>query len=338
MRIPALWFLPCFAACVVAGPADAKVPPPLVASHGEELRAARVDYCPRPERRPCHLVDEFRRAGPLTFHPGGRLTIRAERRADRFRLNLDCSHTKPVSDGARRWRVQILGDECTQAILDLFYPRRDRRPLRVRYTFNLRNHGHCEGDGYATRGENYFVRIYSLWSPDDYEPEIPENEYFACRLDSGSTYRLGRSFSGDAYSGDDFLGPLALAGEKVAYVSGHYSGRYGPDRRSTLTVLDSNGWQIEREITESEGHPALRREFTALALKANGSVAWILNREDYTGGPEYSSQTYEVWKADKSGRARLDSSPDIRYWWLTLTGSVLHWRLENGEPRSATLE
>ena len=331
------------AACAVAtgSAAQATGPPPapVLASHGREVHAARVDYCPRPERRPCHLVDEFRRTQPLIFHPDGLLSIRLPRSARRLRLDLDCRQSDPARAGPRRWTVVTLGSRCSEGILDLFYEREGKRPLRVRYTFNLRNHGHCERDESATHAENDLVRIYSHWSGDDYNPYYAENEFFACRLDSGSKQRLGRDFCGDADDGCEFIQNLAVAGERVAYVTGHVGGRFAPDRRSSLMVLNTATWQIEREIIEQERQPATRRQFTAVAVKANGSIAWILDKEDYTGtGPNYYTQTYEVWKAGSGGRTRLDSSPDILPYSLTLSGSVLQWRYENGEVRAATLD
>jgi hypothetical protein len=100
-------------------------------------------------------------------------------------------------------------------------------------------------------------------------------------------------------------------------------------------VLDTATWQVEREITMQEGlDGAAKREFTAVALKANGSVAWILDRVDYTGAG--NSQTYEVWKSDGAGMVLLDSDPEIDPASLLLDGSTLTWT-RAGEPRSATL-
>jgi hypothetical protein len=330
--------LTCAVAALSPAANAAKLPPaPVLATHGSELGPAAADYCPRRKGRPCHLVDEFRRTTPLIYHSGGVLSIKAKRRAFMLGIALDCREGEPTRGGRRRWTVLIIGSECAQGVLDLSYPRDGRRPLRVRYTFNLENHGHCVGDEFAERGGNRFVRIYSHWSAEDDDPYYAENEFFACRLDSGRTLRLGRDYCGDAYSGCDFVDALALAEEKVAYVSGHVNGRYGPDRSSTLTVFDTATWSVQRAIGEAESPAAaVRRRFAAVVLKPNGSVAWVLDRMDYTGTEPYYSQTQEVWKADTTGRRLLDSDPEISAVSLMLNGSTLSWR-RGDEVRSAPL-
>jgi hypothetical protein len=337
MRLYTLWLTVCAVGLLAtAAPANAaNTPPrPIVASHGVKVKAGYVGLCPRRARKPrCAIPDFFAMTKPLPVHSGSTLRINARRRVRRLRLNLDCPHHRSDVIDRTRWTFEVSGGGCSAGELDITY-----RRTRAAYTFSLADHRHCELDESATVGETESVRVYSFWSGDDDEPERAENEFFACRWDSGRTSYLGREFYGDAYYGADFLEPVTLAGEKVAYVTARYSGRYGPDRFSSLRVLDTATRQIGEITSTREGFPATRRRFTALVLKPNGSVAWILEREDYTSTqPPYYSATNEVWKADTGGMTLLDSDPEVRSWSLRLDGSTLTW-LRGEETRSATLD
>ena len=315
---------------LVAAPSSAaKRPPrPVIASHGVKVKAGYVGACPRRDRA-CGVPDVFVTTEPVPVHPGGFLRINTKQRVRRLWMDLDCPHRRVKSHENRVWLFEVPEQGCTVGELLLTY-----RRLEVTYTFNLERHRHCAPDGSERVAENEFVRVYSSEGVDDGEPETV---FSACRFDSGKTFNMGRDYCGDAYYGCDFLEHVRLADEKVAYVTGHYNGRYGPDRYSSLKVLDTATWQVEREITTQESPYAVaKRVFTAVVLKVNGSVAWILDRADYAGG--VYSQTYEVWKADAGGSGQLDSDPNINPSWLTLSESVLEWRLESGEVRAATLD
>jgi hypothetical protein len=335
----------CVASVFMAavGPADAarRPPPPTLSSHGTEVRARYVDQCPRPPSGPrekrCRLVDDFRPTEPVAVHEAGVLAIETSRRPRRLRLALDCPQNETWRSGPTRWETVIVDGECTEGRLDLAYPRPNGRTLRIRYTFTLQHHRHCKPEESAVRAENGVVIVHSRWSPAE-DPWYAENVFTVCRLETGAALDIGRNYCGDAYEGCQSLDHLLLADDKVAYVTAHYSGRYGPDRRSSLVVLDTVSWKPQRVISEQESHPALRRRFTDVVVKSNGSVAWVLDRVDYSATPPHQTQTYEVRRADSQGAALLDSSPDINPYSLTLSGSTLAWRRQGGETRSATLD
>jgi hypothetical protein len=333
MRTRVLWLCVAIGLLITVPPAAAKRPPrPIVASHGVRVKAGYVGQCPRRDRD-CAIPDVFATTKPVPVHPGGSLRINTKRRVRRLRLDLDCPHhrLKPLNE--RNWLFKLPDDGCTIGELLLTY-----RRLEVTYTFSVERHEHCRLADSETIARNDVVRIFSHPVPAEEgpDPSYPGHAFVACRFGSGDALFIGRNQCLDAYYGCDFLEHVALAEEKVAYVTGRYSGRYGPDRYSALRVLDTATWQVEREITMQEGlDGAAKREFTAVALKANGSVAWILDRVDYTGAG--NSQTYEVWKSDGAGMVLLDSDPEIDPASLLLDGSTLTWT-RAGEPRSATLD
>ncbi len=69
-----------------------------------------------------------------------------------------------------------------------------------------------------------------------------------------------------------------------------------------------------------------------LALKRNGSVAWIVS----TSSLATHHRSVEVRRADARGTAALDSGAAIAITSLRLTGSTLHWR-HGSQSRTATL-
>ena len=321
----------------VPAPADAadRAPRPILSSHGVHVRAAFIGQCPRrqpPGEPDCGIPDFFGTTKPVPVHRGGVLRIDVRKRARRVRLDLDCGHRRLDSGSRRRWRFEITGAGCSVGSLYVRY-----RNVDATYTFNLRQHRHCRPPGSEMVARNGVARIYTeevVEDGDDYAV------FVACRLATEETRVLGRDGCGDAYTGCDFLGQAMLAGDKVAYVAGHYNGRYGPDRRSSLVVLDTSTWQIEREIAEREDYEAVARRFTAVVLKPNGSIGWILHRRDsaWDGYSTYYTETYEVRKSDTTGsNVLLDSGADVDPESLTLNGSTLTW-MRAGEARSATLD
>ena len=67
----------------------------------------------------------------------------------------------------------------------------------------------------------------------------------------------------------------------------------------------------------------------AIAVKHDGSVAWIVETGEEEGG-------YQVHAVDKSGSRVLASNPDIDPLSLALAGSTLYWT-QGGQPFSASL-
>ena len=83
-----------------------------------------------------------------------------------------------------------------------------------------------------------------------------------------------------------------------------------------------------------------------LELKANGSVAWTLDRLavspnglpiDNGSGEPPAALAWEVWALDSHGQRVLDSGPNLDLHSLELNGSTLTW-IKDGTTRSATLD
>jgi hypothetical protein len=335
MRIYPLWLVVCSVSVLVtAAPASAaKRPPrPIVASHGVKVKAGYVGQCPRREQKPpCAIPDFFATTKPVPVHPGGVLRINTRRRVRRLRLDLDCEQGEVEVVGRTHWTFELPAEGCTIGELLITY-----RKVRVTYTFNLERHEHCQPDGSEAVAENLFARIYSVdrFVEEDDGRDL-ETAFFACRFDSGRSRMLGRNYCG-YYSGCDYLDHPVLAGERVAYVSGFEDYRYETRRRFTLIVLDTASFSFERQFDWRTPTPdAYERDITALVLKSNGSIAWILYRVDWRSFER--TYTYEVWKADSGGTVLLDSDPQIDPESLALNGSTLFWT-RAGEPRSATLD
>lgn len=75
---------------------------------------------------------------------------------------------------------------------------------------------------------------------------------------------------------------------------------------------------------------------TAIVVKSDGAVAWIVGHEFV--GPEGHGPppVYEVEAADKTGRRLLATGSDIDFSSLALVGSTLYWT-QGGKPVSASL-
>jgi hypothetical protein len=83
-----------------------------------------------------------------------------------------------------------------------------------------------------------------------------------------------------------------------------------------------------------------------LEPKANGSVAWTLDRLavspnalpiDNGSGEPPAAPAWEVWAFDSHGQRVLDSGPNLELHSLELNGSTLTW-IKDGTTRSATLD
>lgn len=327
------------AVCVVlaAAPVQAAAAPPQprVASHGEQVRAAYIGHCPnrRPRGEPwCAIPAHFITTKPVPVHQGGLLTVHSDRRARGVRLDLNCGHRRVASPSRRRWRFEITGAGCTHGSLHIRYT-----SISAVYTFSLKRHVHCQPTRSKTISENGFARLYSIERliPGDGSRDL-ETSFYGCRLDSGRSHMLGRDYCGGYYSGCDYLDHAVLAGEKVAYVAGFEDYRHEPRRHFTLAVLDTAGFTSERRYEVRTPTPdGYERDVTALVLKSNGSIAWILYRVDWQSE---RVQTYEVLKSDTGAdSAVLDSGADIDPQSLSLNGSTLTWK-RAGEDRSASLD
>ncbi|HEX6584644.1 MAG TPA: hypothetical protein VF056_13665 [Thermoleophilaceae bacterium] len=156
---------------------------------------------------------------------------------------------------------------------------------------------------------------------------------YACLFESPSRrIDLGRNYD------DERLSTFRLAGPFVAFFSGGCAN------------CTWDQWSVQvRDLRD--GSLASRpdvRSFTRLSdleLKANGSVAWTLER--IALGPDgqplgYPSEppvieTREVWALDSHGQRLLDSGPELVPDSLEINGSTLYW-LNGTIARSAILD
>jgi hypothetical protein len=116
-----------------------------------------------------------------------------------------------------------------------------------------------------------------------------------------------------------------------------------------IEVRDLRTGDIVRRVGHPDGHPELIQwgsRLYDLALKANGSLAWTLDRfaTDSNGYPVGYSENkppvvvaWEVWALDTNGPRRLDSGPNLVLDSLELNGSTLTW-INDGVTRTATLD
>jgi hypothetical protein len=174
------------------------------------------------------------------------------------------------------------------------------------------------------------VRVPALHSGDIYVRALTDAA--ACAYGQRRTYDLGTLFRCE----QEDVGSLAVctgvdrevvAGAMVAY---EWSKPTTPVSQWFVIVRDlRTGRTVHREPTgagkgESDGVGAT----TALVVKSNGSVAWIVNAEG-EGGPE-------VHVVDTTGSRLVARGTDIDPTSLALAGSRLYWA-QGGKPFSAPL-
>ena len=128
---------------------------------------------------------------------------------------------------------------------------------------------------------------------------------------------------------------LTLAGTFVAYE--RFSAEAGPTEGFTSWEVIVRNLRTNQDLhklptgASTTGHFQLLGAgvTTAIALKRDGAVAWIVKLDRAPG-------EYQVWAADKAGNRPLASGPGIAPSSLALVGSTLHWT-ESGRPMSAPL-
>lgn len=182
---------------------------------------------------------------------------------------------------------------------------------------------------------NSEAEVYVGFAPIRPGNQLPIKAVLGCALTSGRAYELGPPPHPQESPGTfEEVSELKLAGHMVAFerlngASGHAPGHLSEE----VWVIDlRNGRVIHRAPT---GEPPLSSEgvgrgsIVGLAVRGNGSVAWINGFDE--GRPER-----EVHVLDRRGARILASSPDIEPHSLTLHGSVLHWT-ERGRRFSAAI-
>jgi hypothetical protein len=117
----------------------------------------------------------------------------------------------------------------------------------------------------------------------------------------------------------------AFVGLGLEY-EGPAGGNYGQIRVVNLRT----GRALVNELAADGDEGASITGVPDLALKANGSVAWIVAVRQGSG------TVYRVMRHDVNGRAVLDSGADIDPSSLALSSSTLYWT-RAGQPHSAEL-
>jgi hypothetical protein len=157
--------------------------------------------------------------------------------------------------------------------------------------------------------------------------------HYACLFESPSKrIDLGRNYD------DERRGNFRLAGPFVAFFSGG------------CAACSWDQWSVEvRDVRDGSlvSRPDVRywTRLSDLELKANGSVAWTLERlalrpDGYPIGYQTEPpviETREVWALDSQGQRLLDSGPELVSDSLDLDDSTLTWT-HGASMRTATLD
>jgi hypothetical protein len=161
-------------------------------------------------------------------------------------------------------------------------------------------------------------------------PEAPV--FYGCVYGHRKSYELGSPPNGSpSVSFGTRL--FTLAGPIVAYEKSFV---HPPPGFSSWFVIvrDLRSGKILHELpTGTPSHPIPNQvgdgSITAIVVKSDGSVAWILENN-------ISPVEYEIHTFDKTGSHVLASGSDIEPHSLALAGSTLYW-LQGGKPMSAVL-
>ena len=171
---------------------------------------------------------------------------------------------------------------------------------------------------------------------------------FGCLFQTNRRFALGPDFDAGAPDFDldqpwpewppEYVENPRLAGRYAAWASvSAYSLGIGAGSREVRAIFVRDlrtGLRLRaigRAQLYSDSHQEDNAEVGDLALKDNGSVAWIADASGAGG-----TRRVEVWAADTGGRRRLDSGPGIARDSLNLRGSTLSW-IKDGVVRSAGL-
>jgi hypothetical protein len=153
---------------------------------------------------------------------------------------------------------------------------------------------------------------------------------YACLRRGHRVFRIGTRQS----IGGNNKRNLRLAGRYVAYSSTLNAVKV------TVRNLRS-GRVVHNEAAAQLTRPALS-SLTDVKLKRTGAIAWIVRLTPIDGplapdpSPADSQPDYQVLKADRAGRALLDSGLDIAPGSLRLSGATVSWT-KAGASRSAAL-
>ncbi len=149
---------------------------------------------------------------------------------------------------------------------------------------------------------------------------------FGCAHRGSRAYYLGPPTSGGS-SGSESTAPIALAGPTVAFGKA-MSLIFGNSFREIWVRNLRTGKLIHRSPNGSPPAPGSvgLGETTAIVVKRNGSVAWIVRTRD----------GLQVRSIDGAGSHLLAASPEIAPSSLALADSMLRWT-QSGKRMSAVL-
>ena len=181
--------------------------------------------------------------------------------------------------------------------------------------------------GYTVEAKTRYAVVYSGPTADD--------PVYGCLFSLGKRARLY-----------DVAGDVTLAGRYVAYPQTSYE----PDGTIyyLLTVYDlrRRRWHTISsayvDVSHGNRDGEDSAEVTDVALKKNGSVAWISCAPIF-GTPDQNDcfrdpdTPPEVWRTDRRGTKRLDASADLGLRSLKRRGSTITWR-HGSTTRTAQLK
>jgi hypothetical protein len=304
-----------------------------VSRDGRRLAAAKLQL------RAC------RRGGELVDAEELRLSFRGNPDA---RIQRDGSFKVAHRHG--RIRFRLAGRFITSQEARLFYRASERRRLTVcrsgegespaaLYRDGQPPFSGCRTQRARTLASTDAARIFEQVKAHSPSARSPFVSFFphvyACLFDSPSKrFDLGQNWD------DSQLGAFRLAGPYVAFFQGGCGACIWA--QDSIDVHDlRDGSLVRRPDLEWGTRPM------DLALKANGSLAWTLERfrslEDGSptgpipgdGPPVVVAR--EVWVLDSQGQRLLDSGLDLDIQSLGLNDSILTW-INGGTQRSATLD
>ena len=191
-------------------------------------------------------------------------------------------------------------------------------------------HSHLIAAG--TRGQVFFA------------PEPGEDgaeAVYGCAYGRKRSYLLGKPTDCGS-SGCVALEREAIAGTFVAYEEFSIGGVGSSNASYLVLVRDLRNGKLLRRLPTGvpvSSNPELvgAGRTTAIVLKSDGAVAWIVEKPACVGVSRKENLTcYEVHAVDKTGSHLLAAGPDINASSLALASSTLYWT-QSGKPFSATL-
>jgi hypothetical protein len=183
----------------------------------------------------------------------------------------------------------------------------------------------CASSGSKTSLASRYVRVFT--KPRIVRPRYRVRRWYGCLYSRGAKIPL-------ATVGEPGIFTTAVSEPHIsrAFVGLglEYEGPAGGNYGQIKVVNLRTGRALVNEPAAEGDEETRTTGVPDLALKANGSVAWIVAvRQD-------SGTVYRVVRHDLNGRAVLDSGSDIDPSSLALSSSTLYWT-RAGQPHSAEL-